>query len=280
MPTDPRPAVAFLGDLRDPWVASIAAAIPGPVRRVSAAGELPVSWPEEVAAYGLVVLHRAIPTRREAEGLARLKARGDGGPQVVLCVGPLARYQRVESLARLCEAILPEATAAETVGRYARPAPPRPDGPRPRVAIVSPDFALRGLLAEVCQVAGYQPVTARALDEAPSGMAAVWDVPVLDHGWAAVLGRESRHRPIVALAGFCDRGLVRQLRDAGASACLDLPCEPADLAWVLDRVLGEGAAPTPRADGRHVLPPAPGLIRRAQGNPNGLDGQAAAPHLQ
>jgi len=74
------------------------------------------------------------------------------------------------------------------------------------------------------------------------------------------MSRRARTAAVVALLGFADRVIVAQAREAGASACLDWPCDLDDLTHVLDR-----AARSPRAsvgEPGHVLPAAPVALRR------------------
>ena len=62
------------------------------------------------------------------------------------------------------------------------------------------------------------------------------------------------------LLGFPDREMVTSARSRGAWACLDSPCDPADLAWVLDRV---ATGTISMQDRGHAVPPPPaGLARR------------------
>jgi len=56
------------------------------------------------------------------------------------------------------------------------------------------------------------------------------------------------------MIGFADRGLVTEARAAGASACLDFPCDLADLAFVLAR-LADRAETAPGFDASHAVPP-------------------------
>ena len=56
---------------------------------------------------------------------------------------------------------------------------------------------------------------------------------------------------MVALLGFADRATVGQARAHGASACLELPFDLADLVFVLDRLAA------PRIEPAHEVPPPP-----------------------
>ena len=94
---------------------------------------------------------------------------------------------------------------------------------------------MRGVLVDALVAYGFA-----ATDSADSNMAAeipsVWAVPVLDDGWELTLTRLAETRPILALLGLIDRDSARRAIDLGASACLGLPCDPEDLAVVIDRL--------------------------------------------
>lgn len=250
----------FVGDLDDPWVAAIADAVPGPVTRVACAGEWGDGFFQGLPSPATLLVHRAILTAQDAERLARLRRERPGALRVVLCVGPQPRYADVERWSALSEVVLPEATARETIARHAAAPDDRREGgrggPRPRVDVVSGNYELRLALTEACHSAGY---IARAAVDCGGGSPAplcVWDVPLLEPGWPRTLARRSRTGLVVALLGFADRALVRQARSEGASACLELPCDPADLVDVLDRLSAS------RPDPVHEVPPAPLSLRR------------------
>lgn len=253
--------VWFVGDLDDPWVDGIACALAEGVTRISADAD--VDWYEplarELPAGATLVIHRAVLTGLDAERLARLRRDRAAPLRVILCVGSHVRYGDLQRWSSLVDLVLPEATARETIGRHVRDGSgetaPGPDAPRPRVSIVSRNFELRLALADACGAAGY-PVQASSdwSGLAPGGLAA-WDVPVLDPDWTRQLARHSRLATVVALLGFADRALVREARAQGASACLDLPCDPADLVEVLDRLASS------RADRMHEVPPPPRSLR-------------------
>src|SRR5262249_18387967 len=252
-PTSGRP-VWFVGDLDDPWVASIADAIPAAAApaRWHCPGDLPDLLASVEVAPAVVVLHRAVLTRHDFERVARLRGGRVPPPRVVLCFGPHARYADLERWSELVDVALPEATARDTLGRRLvepesaarRPGP----GGRPRVAVVSTNHALRQALAEGCEAAGYPVAAARDWSDAPPAGPAVWDVPVLEPGWSQGLARRVRAGPVVALIGFADRSLVAEARARGASACLELPVDLADLTAALDRLTA------PRAEPAHDLP--------------------------
>ena len=253
-------SVWFVGDLDDPWVAMISEALPAATRRVRCPGDLPEALADPATAPAVLVLHRAVLTRIDAERLARLRS-GRTPPRVVLCHGPHVRYADLDRWADLFDATVPEATACETIARRLSPpgegADRRPvAGPRPRVAVISANVALRQMLAETCEGAGYPVCPGRDWHAAPATGPAVWDVPVLEPDWPQSLASRGRADPVVALIGFADRALVTEARARGASACLELPLDLADLVAVLDRLTAS------RAEAAHEFPPAPVARRR------------------
>ena len=155
--------------------------------------------------------------------------------------------------------MLPDATARETVARHTlalERKPRSPDALCSRVTIVSTNHELRTTLADVARAGGFLiEATVAEPAEAPPGILTVWDVPVLEPNWPARLGMLAKLAPVVALLGFADRQTVSLARQQGAVACLDLPCEVADLQTVLDRLtMG-------RLDQAHEVPPSPMGIR-------------------
>jgi hypothetical protein len=267
--------VWFVGDLEDPWVASLADVLPPGTRQFPAPGGLPDDWPGNGAfaagAPRAVVMHRSILSAQDAERLARLRGRfsasaspgaGSPAPRVILCVGPYVRHADLErwSARGVIDAILPEATARDTIGRHlaaaADAAPRRSPGPRPTVAVVSANFELRRTLADACEALGFPPEPACEWSEAPATGPAVWDVPVLEPEWPRALARRARKGAVVVLLGFADRTTVGQARAQGASACLELPYDLLDLEHVLDRVTA------PRGEPAHAVPPPPASSRR------------------
>jgi hypothetical protein len=276
-------SVWFVGDLDDPWIVSLAKALPAGSPRVSCAGDLPDDWP---GTFGVttppprvVVVHRALLTPVDAERLARLRASVAPTPRVILCVGPYARPADLErwSARGVVDTIIPEATARDTIARHLDTAeshrlPRCPQGPRPRIAVVSAHYELRRTLADACEVLGYPAVPACDWSEATPTGPAVWDVPVLEPDWPRALARRSRVGPVVALLGFAGRALVRQARAHGASACLELPYDVHGLAFVLDRVAAARAEPA------HAIPPPP---RRGRAGPlNARGGRAWPGHVK
>lgn len=263
------PSVLFVGDLADPWVNALASVLPPSTPRLDCPDFLPESWPSAALGACVVVLHRGILSNTDAARLHALRNRPSGPPRVVLCVGPHARYFQVECWRPLVDAILPEATALDILARHA--APPDTFAPerdtlrnRPRIVVVSSNFELRLTLSDACQRAGYpaQPVPGWA--DAPPDWPSVWDVPVLEPDWPEILAREAASRPVLALLPFADRETVSLARSQGASACLDLPLDPADLAFVLDRINATQPGSKIALDPAHRIPPAPLGLGRAR----------------
>jgi hypothetical protein len=251
----------FVGDLDDPWVAAIAASLPGGVARVHCAGPLPDGLLAGGQAPGRLALHRGALTPADAECVARYRAGAAPAPRVVLCVGPHVRYADLErwSALGLFDDLVPDATARDVLARRLsadEPGLPRPLGVRPGVSVVSANHELRDVMAGACEAAGFPAAVARDWAEARPNGVAVWDVPILEPDWPRALARRAPIGPVVALIGFADRALVAEARAHGAAACLELPCDLADLAAVLDRL-----AP-PRAGAAHALPPAPASAAR------------------
>lgn len=281
-------SVCFAGDLEDPWVAAIADAlsIARPrsatalsVRRVNFPGDLPDSLFDVGRTLDVLVLHRAVLTRRDAERLARWRSCRTPPARVVLCFGPHVRHADLERWATLVDATVPEATARESIARHVEPSdaphglgvanhgPSRATGPRSRVAVVSTNSALRGLLAEAVEALGYVAAPARDWEDAAPDALAVWDVPVLEPSWPDALARRARLGPVVVLLGFADRTLVNQARARGASACLELPFDLADLAATLDRLTAAPATSSTWNEPPHPTPPPP-VSRRRETAPN------------
>jgi CheY-like chemotaxis protein len=251
-------ATWFAGDLDDPWVVAIAEALPRDTLRIDCPVDLPEFWPIERPTPFALVLHRSNLTLTDAQRLLRLKARADQTPRVVLCLGPQTRYVDAERWSRLVDAVLPEATARETVARHALAIERRPirsGSPRPKISVVSTNYELRTTLAEAARSGGLAAEAISDVADAPPGVATVWDVPVLEPDWPDRLQRLAKSGPVVALLGFADRTTVTHARRSGASACLDLPCDVGDLLAVLDRVA------TVRLDHAHELPPPPVAMR-------------------
>jgi len=250
----------FVGDLDDPWVRAISEAMPHASKTLSCPEELPDAWPEGLTTARAVVLHRPLLTPSDEKRVRKLRAREGSIPRIVLCFGPHTRFRELERWSPLVDAILPEATAAETVARHlAGEELPRPAEPHSQILVVSGQHEMRLTLADACKAAGYAVSATSAWNDATKCRLAVWDVPVLEDDWPSILGQQTRKRRVVALLGIADRITVGLARAHGAAACLDLPFDPDDLAFVLDRLA--------RANPAQALPPASAALRRAGRQP-------------
>ncbi|MFO0908499.1 MAG: hypothetical protein U0794_09080 [Isosphaeraceae bacterium] len=267
--------VWFIGDHDDPWVSaigeSLAAGVDLPVRRIACAGALPESLLASDEPPRTLVLHRATLTRTDAERVVRLRSLGHPPMRIILCVGPHVRHAEIERWANFVEAVVPEGTAADRVarlvlGQAAESAGTSIQAARIRIAVVSNQSALRGMLLESVEALGYETVEARDWDDAPKTGPALWDVPVLEPGWTDALARRTTSGPVVVLLGFADRVLVAEARAHGALACLDLPFDLADLAAALAGLAEASAthASSVRNEPGHPLPPVPTHRKRAR----------------
>jgi CheY-like chemotaxis protein len=252
-------ATWFAGDLSDPWVVEIAEALPRDSLRLDCPDDLPEFWPIDRPSPFALVLHRSKLTPTDAQRVARLRSRADRTPRVVLCVSPHARYVDVERWSRLVDAVIPEAIARDTVLRQAHLLDLKDRSEttnRAKVAIASANHEIRSMLTEAARSGGFNVEAALDPSDTPQTMTLAWDIPVLEPDWPSRLASLARTRPVIALIGFADRQNVTIARQAGAFACLDMPCEVADLVAILDQ------ASTIRLDPAHDLPPMPS-VRRA-----------------
>lgn len=270
--------VGFIGDLTDPWVANIAGAIGDvrPLHRVACAGPL------SDRPFGDADIPRAVVVHRHQLGAAdaaRIEswrtAAGDRAWQLVLIVSPYVRYEDLERWSGLVDMVVSEAVAAEILpGRLSRRfdgtgrGRPGSNGSAFRIEVVG-DGELGRALVDACRQAGYDTRPADdheaggSVDRRPTAterVLTICEIPVLEPDWAGRLGeRASRTGAVIALAGFADRAVVTRAREAGAVACLELPCDLDDLIDVVDRVAGRMSTdprPIPaRAELPHRLPP-------------------------
>lgn len=265
---DGTPTALFAGDLSDPWVSEMASALPRGTFLLDCAGDLPEDWPREAFEAPVVALHRALLTHGDADRVRRLLDRDNGPPRLILVVGPHARHHQIERWVPFADVVLPEAVASEVLARHARPQglwgrldPDRAKAPR--ISIVSTNFELRTVLASALRRAGYRVFPTPDWAESGGDAPVIWDVPVLEPSWDARLAHVSAGRRLIALLGFADRASVSLARSRGASACLDLPCDPDDLVHVCDRLLlAPETSPSRPFSPPHSLPPAPMLSRR------------------
>jgi hypothetical protein len=304
-------AIWFVGDLSDPWVATIADALPAShgIVRIDSAGELPPGRTLDLDPKPrLIVVHRRTLAPRDADWLKEWRPQGGGAssPALVLCVGPYVRYEELERYSGLVDLVLSEATAADVLPRHvarllegrAGRTPRAENDPAVRVLVASSSTELCRTIAEACAAAGYR--IEQGDDEIVSNRSpssneqshtgelclTIWDVPVLE-AWTERLERHARHTgPVVALMGFPDRNMVAQAKSKGAIACLELPLNLDDLVDVIDRftqtLVHDGRSTPARAEAPHILPPRPrrGLAdRHAPASPKEWPSSEAIPRM-
>ena len=254
----PERPIWFAGDLSDPMASAIVATLTAARPRVIPCPEdLPGRWPASSSrAPRVVIVHRAILGATDEGRLAQLRQRLGPERSIILCVGPHARYADIERWGRLVDVVLPEALAAETIARHVgidESAGRAAVAAGRRVAVVSTSPELRATWGAILRASGYDALELVQAEAVPPGLAAVWDVPILEPTWATRLGARANAGPTIAAIGFLDRATRAQARQAGAVACLDLPAELADLVRAVDRATGS------RRDPAHAAIPRPNL---------------------
>ena len=230
----------FVGDFTDPWVAALVENFPREVGRFPVSESLPRTWPEEILKSEAVILHRPWLTSSDAERLQSLRGRPGSPPRVLLCTGLLPRYQQTERWVPLVDRIVSETHPTQLLLRWLlkeklpvnRNQPLKE--PRPTLAVVSRVHEIRQLMAEICKEAGFPNQAGREWCDVGPGLPGLWDVPILEPDWQTELRIEARNRPIIAVAGFLDRSLTTQMLGCGARACVDLPCDPDEICWLME----------------------------------------------
>ena len=272
---DPSLAAWFVGNLGDPWVAAIADALPFPLvtKRLNAPGDLPECRFEDLAGPVRVVVHRAVLTRLDFQTVARWRGKLPAGSRLILCFGPHVRHSELGQWSEIVDVAIPEATARDTVanhcyrGESKSSGSERAPGGRWPIGVISGLFSLRETIAENCESAGFLVNRASRPDDLPAGMITVWDLPTLEPSWAEALEARAKSSTVVALLSFADRGLVTRARRSGATACLDLPLDIAEIPAVIERF----GTSIPRAESPHELPPAPSYTKRRTESERVLD---------
>jgi hypothetical protein len=277
----------FVGDLDDPWVMEIVEAISRivVVNTIMADDAFPVRIWEDDEAPPLVILHRS---RLSSSDLARIAgwrqtSSSNHLPPIILCYSPYMRNGTLERCSQVVDRMVPEATAIDILPRHILhfldetrvTQSVRMRGRLP-VEARSNDHELRSTLVEACSAAGFSASESpepsletdvrTELAQFPKipPRVTLWDVPVLESGWPQAMKRLSWSGPVIALMGFADRANVALARASGAAACLELPFDLDDLAFVLDRIGQELAndrslskQEAARAESPHLLPPPP-----------------------
>jgi len=237
----------FLGDLDDPWVAAIADALPSGTVLQSCPHELPDEIDLSDSPRTLII-HRAHLTAPDAHRLEQSLSTCTNRPKVVVCIGPFARYRDQDQWLPICSALIPEATARETIVRHLA-GYIMATSPRMKVAIESSNDALRRTLADAIASLGYIVEVVSPGGSKSNAPLLVWDAPTLESHWTVELAHRAKSHRVITLIGFADRAQVCLARESGASVCLELPSDLDDLAYVIDR-LGRQ-----RVDGAHAVPP-------------------------
>jgi hypothetical protein len=280
-----RDAIYLMGDLSDPWVASIGDGLPARFRvtQFNCPDELPERAFDPTRPPLMIVMHRTRLTAEDARRVAgwRGLVSARQAPGIVLCTSPYLRYDQLERWRSIVDVMLPEATVRDVLpARAVRLADGRPawrarsDGPTVRVEVSGGLGAISAVVCEACAGAGYRAQQVGDLlgaDHSGAQLAqpasservlTIWDVPVLEPGWPEQLERRARLTgPVIALLGFADRASVSLARSRGAQACLELPFDLDDLLFLIDRVVETRPIeswPAPaRFEPPHQLPPRP-----------------------
>jgi hypothetical protein len=275
--------VCFIGDLSDPWVVTIAEALPAALGtiRVDCTGDLPERPFDPARRPRLIILHRHRLTAGDARRLREWRESVDSAAPtaLILCVSPYVRYDELERWSGLASLVLTEAAAPDVISRHVarlldepRARPARGLGASFRIEVACGNDELAGAVVDACNRAGHrvQPVDERGLGEAMASadppaspldrVLTIWEAPILEPGWSERLERRARSTgPVIALFTVADRTIVERAKACGAFACLELPCNLDDLLDMIDR----GARSTPleswpvpaRLEPPHVLPP-------------------------
>jgi len=287
----------FVGDLSDPWVVTIADALPASLNtiRVDCAGDLPDHPFDPTRRPRLIILHRHRLTASDAERLRAWRGSAASAPPtaLILCVSPYVRYEELERWSGLANLVLPETAAPDVLPRHVarlledpRIRPARGEGPPYRLEVAAANDELSRALVDACNPAGHraQQVDERNVGEASAPryppacpterVLTIWEVPVLDPGWTDRLERRSLATgPVIALFSFPDRTIVARAKALGAVACLELPCNLDDLLDVIDRTgrsMPQESWPVPvRLEPPHVVPPRSRRRSRPQETPAG-----------
>lgn len=274
----------IVGDATDPLLSAIAATLGRTAQQTDNLQACVDAFAAPDSAPQLIVVHRSNPTTSDARACEELRRRFGRRTRIVFVTSLMARYAQLEPWFVLSDAVLGEATAVDSLGRFLSHHRGESGsigfvGHRRRVVVVSTNHEMRIMLADMCQRSGFQARPTPAWSSARGGSLAVWDVPVLDDRWKADMVRESRRRRIVALAGFVDRSLATALKLAGARACLELPCQFDDLSWALG-IVADTHARSRIAHASHTAPPASHVASRTGFESTRSHGLKAGSHIE
>ena len=246
------------------------------VRNQPAESDWPEQPPESLERAHWLILHRTGLPRSVLIRLRRWRLMMGRWPTTVLILGPHVRYADLRPWSDLADEVIDEPTALAALERRWTPSKSRrrrarvsPTNTQTRAHPTVPpehgttfaagirlwihDVELRLWLREWLEARGEH-----VIDDLPSRFPLVstfdrsrsmwltlksnptriiWEVPALDPSWPDTLSCLTHQGgPVVALIGLANRDQVAQARRGGAAAVLDLPFDPSDLEFVLDRL--------------------------------------------
>ncbi len=241
---DSKAGVWFFGDAHDPFVALIADSTPDAVALewFDAAGPLPqLPLGESAEPPRAVVAHRHSLATTDLKTLEQWRDQLGPRTPIVVCVSPFARYAEIARANRVVDAIVPEATAVDSMpARLERllglTEPDERPSPSFRIEVSCGLYELGRVIVETCERAEFkaelvddlvglaQTRGKRESKRRAERVLTIWEVPLLDPGWReALVDRVRATGPVIAVFAFADREAVTTAWDAGAAACLDAP---------------------------------------------------------
>ena len=235
--------VVFFGDREDPYASAIARAIPDLDRAWDCRDLIPDlgRFARELDQDHVIIAHRSNPRPIEIDRLAAIRTIDPAARhKIILCSGDYLRYREWNRSRTKFDAILAETSARETIALYVNADSARLSTPceRSPVAILGGNHAIRRTIAEACRDFGRDP--AIVVDDGDllniQESTLIWIDPTFERDRIDLFFGAAERNAIVALIGCADRVRDLEARRLGAAACLDFPCDLADLAFVLDRI--------------------------------------------
>lgn len=229
-------SVALIADFTDPWSERIRACLPPATSlvKVDALKRIPDPslWPAEATTAEAIVIHSPGSATADLKLLAEARTRWPG--RLYLCTGDGLRLRSWTLIHTKIDRILDEATAPEILPGLladdeARAAHLDPRRPRARVGVVSHQATMKTHLEAMCREIGYETSDTFA-------DVLLCDIAYHDPTGLRRLRALSETRVVAAILGLPDRGSVRAAEESGSSACLNVMCEPLDLAYVLRKL--------------------------------------------
>lgn len=235
--------VVFFGDRDDPYARSIAHAIPRLDRAIDCPDLIPDlgRFGRELGGYHVIVAHRSNPRPLEIDRLAAVRTVDHAVPQrIILCTGDYLRYREWNRYRTEIDAILAETSARETIAFHVDPGFSHRSAPvaRAKVAILGGNRTLSETIAEACREFGRDSDIITYVSDLSyiKESTLIWINPSFERDRIDCFSSAAERNAIVALIGCADRVRDLAARRLGAAACLDFPCDLADLAFVLDRI--------------------------------------------